>query len=43
MNIRVDGPDPTGVAVITRASPARLLGLKNKGHLGVGADADITL
>lgn len=31
------------IAIITRASPARILGLKNKGHLGVGADADITL
>lgn len=31
------------IAIITRASPARLLGLKNKGHLGVGADADITI
>jgi formylmethanofuran dehydrogenase subunit A len=29
------------IAVITRAGPARILGLKNKGHLGVGADADI--
>lgn len=31
------------IAIITRAGPARLLGLKNKGHLGHGADADITL
>lgn len=31
------------IAVITRAGPARVLGLKNKGHLGVGADADITI
>jgi len=31
------------IAVITRAAPARLLGLANKGHLGVGADADLTL
>ena len=29
------------IAIITRAGPARILGLKNKGHLGVGADADI--
>lgn len=29
------------IAVITRAGPARILGLKNKGHLGAGADADI--
>jgi formylmethanofuran dehydrogenase subunit A len=31
------------IAIITRASPARILGLKNKGHLGVGADADVTV
>jgi formylmethanofuran dehydrogenase subunit A len=31
------------IAVITRAGPARLLGLRQKGHLGVGADADITV
>src|SRR4029079_4759344 len=26
-----------------RAGPARLLGLTSKGHLGVGADADVTV
>jgi formylmethanofuran dehydrogenase subunit A len=31
------------IAIITRAGPARMLGLKQKGHLGVGADADITV
>lgn len=31
------------ICIITRAGPARILGLRNKGHLGVGADADITL
>ena len=31
------------IAIVTRAGPARLLGLKNKGHLGAGADADITI
>ncbi len=31
------------IAIVTRAGPARLLGLTTKGHLGVGADADITL
>jgi formylmethanofuran dehydrogenase subunit A len=31
------------IAIITRAGTARALGLKNKGHLGVGADADVTL
>jgi len=29
------------IAIITRAGPARMLGLKAKGHLGDGADADI--
>jgi formylmethanofuran dehydrogenase subunit A len=31
------------IAIITRAAPARILGLKNKGHLGLGADADVTI
>lgn len=31
------------IAIITRAAPARMLGLPNKGHLGVGADADVTI
>lgn len=31
------------IAIITRASPARILGLTHKGHLGVGADADVTI
>jgi formylmethanofuran dehydrogenase subunit A len=31
------------IAIITRAGPARCLGLQNKGHLGIGADADITI
>ena len=31
------------ICIITRSGPARILGLKNKGHLGPGADADITL
>ncbi len=31
------------IAIVTRAGPARALGLRNKGHLGVGADADITI
>jgi formylmethanofuran dehydrogenase subunit A len=31
------------IAIITRAGPARLLGLRQKGHLGTGADADITI
>ncbi|HEX5470372.1 MAG TPA: formylmethanofuran dehydrogenase subunit A [Lacipirellulaceae bacterium] len=33
----------TEIAIITRAGPARILGLRNKGHLGPGADADVTI
>ena len=33
----------TEIAIITSAGPARTLGLKNKGHLGVGADADVAI
>jgi formylmethanofuran dehydrogenase subunit A len=31
------------IAIITRAAPARILGLKTKGHLGPGADADVCI
>jgi formylmethanofuran dehydrogenase subunit A len=31
------------IAIITRAGPARLLGMAAKGHLGPGADADVTV
>ncbi len=31
------------ICIITRAAPARMLGLDRKGHLGVGADADVTV
>ena len=31
------------IAIITRAGPARILGLRHKGHLGPGADADVTI
>jgi len=31
------------ICIITRSGPARILGLKDKGHLGPGADADITI
>jgi formylmethanofuran dehydrogenase subunit A len=31
------------LAIATRAGQAKALGLKNKGHLGVGADADIAI
>jgi formylmethanofuran dehydrogenase subunit A len=31
------------IAIVTRAGPARLLGLAHKGHLGLGADADVTV
>jgi formylmethanofuran dehydrogenase subunit A len=31
------------IAILTRAGPARSLGLKDRGHLGVGASGDITV
>ena len=31
------------IAIITSAGPARALGMANKGHLGVGADADVAI
>lgn len=31
------------IAIITRSGPARVLGLRNKGHLAPGADADVTV
>jgi formylmethanofuran dehydrogenase subunit A len=31
------------IAILTRAAPARLLGLTNRGHLGIGAAADIAV
>jgi formylmethanofuran dehydrogenase subunit A len=31
------------IAIMTRAGQAKALGLRNKGHLGVGADADIAI
>jgi len=31
------------IAIITSAGPARALGLANKGHLGIGADADVAI
>jgi formylmethanofuran dehydrogenase subunit A len=31
------------IAILTRAGPARSLGLKDRGHLGAGAAADITV
>jgi len=31
------------IAIITSAGPARALGLPQKGHLGVGADADVAM
>ncbi|MCF7935672.1 MAG: formylmethanofuran dehydrogenase subunit A [Synergistales bacterium] len=31
------------IAIITRAAPARILGLSRKGHLGVGADGDVAV
>jgi formylmethanofuran dehydrogenase subunit A len=31
------------LAIVTRAGQAKALGLKDKGHLGVGADADVAI
>jgi formylmethanofuran dehydrogenase subunit A len=31
------------IAIMTRAGPARILGLADRGHLGIGAAADITV
>ncbi len=31
------------IAILTRAAPPRILGRRHKGHLGPGADADITV
>ena len=31
------------LAIITRAAPAKMLGLTHKGHLGAGADGDVTI
>ncbi len=31
------------IAIITRAGPAKMLGMASKGHLGVGADGDVTI
>ena len=31
------------VAIITRSGPARILGMTKKGHLGPGADGDVTI
>lgn len=31
------------IATVTRAAPARILGMSHKGHLGVGADGDVTI
>ena len=31
------------IAITTRAGPARALGLRHKGHLGIGAQADIAI
>jgi formylmethanofuran dehydrogenase subunit A len=33
----------TEVAIMTRAAPAKLLGLKDRGHLGPGALADVAV
>jgi formylmethanofuran dehydrogenase subunit A len=35
--------DWNDIAIVTRAAPAKILGLPEKGHLGVGADGDVTI
>jgi formylmethanofuran dehydrogenase subunit A len=35
--------DWTEIAIMTRAAPARVLGLEDKGHLGPGADGDVSI
>lgn len=35
--------DWSEIAIMTRAAPARVLGLEDKGHLGVGSDADVSV
>jgi formylmethanofuran dehydrogenase subunit A len=35
--------DYDDIAIMTRAAPARLLGLPQHGHLGIGANADIAV
>ncbi|MDD1749020.1 MAG: formylmethanofuran dehydrogenase subunit A [Methanothrix sp.] len=35
--------DWSEIAIMTRAAPARVLGLADKGHLGVGADGDVSI
>jgi formylmethanofuran dehydrogenase subunit A len=35
--------DWTDIAIMTRAAPARILGLEDKGHLGPGADGDVSV
>ena len=35
----VEAAEALRIAIVTRAGPARMLGLRNKGHLGEGADA----
>jgi formylmethanofuran dehydrogenase subunit A len=34
---------PYEIAIATRAGQAKALGLRNKGHLGLGADADLAI
>lgn len=35
--------DWSDIAIVTRAGPAKILGLPEKGHLGVGADGDVSI
>ncbi|MFW5832500.1 MAG: amidohydrolase [Pseudomonadota bacterium] len=41
--VRLDALDLRGFVTKTSVTPARMLGLAAKGHLGVGADGDVTV
>ena len=41
--VRIEALDMKEFVIKTSRNPANILGLKNKGHLSVGADADITV
>jgi hypothetical protein len=41
--VRLEALTMDEFALKASTNPARILGLKNKGHLGVGADADVTV
>ena len=35
--------DLNDIAITTRSAPAKILGLDKRGHLGVGANADVAV